>query len=110
MAIPRLSGSFWDELYARDAELVLDGHDHDYERFAPQAPDGTLDGARGVVEIVVGTGGADLEGFKEARPNSLVRMNEAHGVLELTLGVDSWSSRFVDTAGVARDASGGSCH
>ncbi len=65
--------SFWDELYAADAELVLGGHDHDYERFAPQAPDGTPDEARGVVEIVVGTGGADLEGFKEARPNSLVR-------------------------------------
>jgi hypothetical protein len=106
----RAVGSFWDELYAADAELVLDGHDHDYERFAPQAPDGTPDGTRGVVEIVVGTGGADLEGFKEARPNSLVRMNEAHGVLELTLGADSWSFRFIDVAGVARDAGGGSCH
>ena len=102
--------SFWDELYAADAELVLGGHDHDYERFAPQAPDGAPDDARGVVEIVVGTGGADLEGFKEARPNSLVRIDDAHGVLELTLGTDSWSFRFVDTAAVARDSGGGSCH
>jgi 3',5'-cyclic AMP phosphodiesterase CpdA len=80
--------SLWDELYAADAELVLVGHDHDYERFAPQAPDGTPDDARGVVQIVVGTGGTDLEGFGEARPNSLVRIDDAHGVIELTLGAD----------------------
>ena len=102
--------SFWDELYAAGAELVLSGHDHDYERFAPQAPDGTPDDARGVSQLVVGTGGADLEGFKEARPNSLVRIDDAHGVLELTLGAGSWSFRFVDIAGVARDSGGGSCH
>ena len=102
--------SFWDELYAADAELVLVGHDHDYERFAPQAPDGSPDDARGVVEIVVGTGGGDLEAFREARPNSLVRFDDAHGVLALTLGAGSWSSRFIDIAGVARDTGGGSCH
>ena len=84
----RAMGSFWDALYAADAELVLGGHDHDYERFAPQAPDGTPDDARGVVQFVVGTGGTDLEEFREARPNSLVRIDDAHGVLELTLGAD----------------------
>jgi acid phosphatase type 7 len=101
--------SFWDELYAADAELVLGGHDHDYERFAPQAPDGTPDDVRGVVQFVVGTGGADLEGFRKARPNSLVRIDDTHGVLQLTLGADSWSFRFVDIAGVARDVGGGRC-
>ena len=102
--------AFWDELYAADAELVLAGHDHDYERFAPQAPDGTPDDARGLVQFVVGTGGADLEGFKEARANSLVRMDDEHGVLELTLGADSWAFRFVATDGVPRDTGAGSCH
>jgi alkaline phosphatase len=106
----RALSSFWDELYAADAELVLAGHDHDYERFAPQAPDGTPDDAHGVVEIIVGTGGADLEGFKEARPNSLVRLDDAHGVIELTLRPDAWSFRFVDIAGAVRDAGGGTCH
>jgi hypothetical protein len=62
------------------------------------------------VQIVVGTGGADLEAFKQARPNSLVRIDDAHGVLELKLGADSWSSRFIDVAGVVRDTGDGSCH
>ena len=106
----RALGAIWDALYAADAELVLAGHDHDYERFAPQAPDGTLDEARGIVQVVVGTGGADLEAFRGSRPNSLVAINDAHGVLELTLDADSWSFRFVDVAGVARDAGEGSCH
>ena len=105
----RALDSFWDELYGADAEMVLAGHDHDYERFAPQAPDGTPD-EKGLVEIIVGTGGADLEGFEEARPNSLVRLDDAHGVLELTLRPDSWSFRFVDIAGIVRDVGDGSCH
>ena len=106
----RTLGSFWDALYAAGAELVLAGHDHDYERFAPQAPDGTPDDTHGVVQMVVGTGGTDLKGFRAARPNSLVRIDDAHGVLELTLGADSWSFRFLDVDGVTRDAGGGSCH
>jgi hypothetical protein len=103
-------GAIWDALYAADAELVLAGHDHDYERFLPQAPDGTLDEARGIVQVVVGTGGADLEAFRESRPNSVVAVNDAHGVLELTLDAGSWSFRFIDVAGVTRDAGGGDCH
>ncbi len=106
----RALGSLWDELYAGDADLVLSGHDHDYERFAPQAPDGSPDEARGIVEIVVGTGGADLEGFKGTRSNSLVRFDDANGVLELALDADAWSFSFVDIAGVIRDAGGGTCH
>ena len=101
---------FWDELYAANAELVLAGHDHDYERFAAQTPDATPDDARGLVQFVAGTGGAALEAFKDPRPNSIARINDTHGVLELTLLADSWSSRFVDTTGEARDAASGTCH
>jgi hypothetical protein len=103
-------GALWDALYTADAELVLAGHDHDYERFAPQAPDGTLDEARGISEIIVGTGGADLEAFRGSRPNSVVAINDANGVLELTLAAGSWSFRFVDVAGETRDAGSGTCH
>ena len=100
----------WDALYAAGADLVLDGHDHDYERFAPQDPGGTADSARGLVEIVAGTGGAELEPFTDPRANSLVRINDTYGVLELTLLADSWSSRFVRVDGSIRDQAAGTCH
>ncbi|MCP6768890.1 metallophosphoesterase, partial [Klebsiella pneumoniae] len=56
----RAMGSFWDALYAAGADVVVNGHDHDYERFAPQDPSGNLDRDRGILEFVVGTGGAEL--------------------------------------------------
>jgi hypothetical protein len=100
----------WDALYAGGADLVLDGHDHDYERFAPQDPGGTADAARGIVEIVAGTGGAPLEAFTNPRANSLVRIDDIYGVLELTLLADSWSSRLVGVDGSAHDQAAGPCH
>ena len=95
----RAVGPLWDALYAAGADVVLDGHDHDYERFAPQDPDGRADSARGITEIVAGMGGAELEAFREAQANSLVRVNDSYGLLELTLLADSWSFRFVDVDG-----------
>jgi hypothetical protein len=59
---------------------------------------------------LVGTGRAGLEAFREARANSLVRANDAHGLLELTLLADSWSFRVVDVAGTVRDQGTGICH
>ena len=89
---------------------MLDGHDHDYERFAPQDPDGAADASGGIVQIIAGTGGAELEAFKDPRPNSLVRINDTYGVLELTLLADAWSSRFVGVDGSVRDEGAGTCH
>ena len=104
-------GPLWDALSAAGADLVLNGHDHDYERFAPQDPDGTADATRGITEIVVGTGGATLEPFtKGPASNSAVRIDDAYGVLELTLGSDGWSFRFLDTTGTVRDQGSGICH
>ena len=102
--------ALWDALYAGGVDLVLDGHDHDYERFGPQDPAGTADPARGIVEIIAGTGGAELEGFKDPRPNSLVRLDDTYGVLELTLLADSWSSRFIGVDGAVHDEASGTCH
>ena len=62
------------------------------------------------MEIVAGTGGAPLESFKDPRPNSLVRINDTYGVLELTLSADSWSSRFVGADGSTHDEASGTCH
>lgn len=102
--------ALWDALYAGGADLVLDGHDHDYERFGPQDPGGTADPARGIVEIIAGTGGAELEAFKDARANSLVRLDDTYGVLELTLRADAWSSRFIGVDGAVHDEASGTCH
>ncbi len=85
----------WRALHAAGAELVLSGHDHDYERFAPQDADGRLDVARGVRQFVVGTGGAFLTPFRWAREHSEARANGSHGVLKLTLRDDGYAWRFL---------------
>ena len=101
---------FWDDLYRAGAELVLNGHDHDYERFAPQAPDGRADPGRGLREFVVGTGGVNLRQFRTIQPNSEVRANSSFGVLLLELRPNGYAWRFVPTAGSFTDGGSGTCH
>jgi len=102
---------FWDALYAANADLVLAGHDHTYERFAPQTPAGQRDTARGIREFVVGTGGASLYPFPIVRPNSEVRNNTAWGVLKLTLHASAFDWKFQPISGQSFTDSGSqSCH
>ena len=84
----------WQTLDAAGAELVVSGHEHDYERFARMHSDRTV-AAGGVRQFVVGTGGAMLRPFGTVAPNSLVRWNGSHGVLELTLSPTGYGWRFV---------------
>jgi hypothetical protein len=91
-------GAFWNVLYAHQATLVLNGHDHDYERFAPQDPSGHADPAHGIREFIVGTGGAALGSLAGVAPNSQVRNNGTYGVIELTLGDGAYDWRFVPVA------------
>ncbi|MEV0568750.1 discoidin domain-containing protein [Dactylosporangium sp. NPDC050588] len=101
---------FWDALYAAGADLVLNGHDHDYERFAPQRPDGVASPA-GIREFVVGTGGAGLRPFGTTVANSERRIAGTHGVLRLELGTNDYAWRFVDIDGTTRDQGGPvACH
>ncbi len=103
--------TFWDALYAAGATIVISGHDHEYERFAPQAPDGTADPVRGIREFVVGTGGAGLYSFGTPLPNSEVRDATSHGVLKLTLSVGSYTWQYVPVAGDSfTDSGSGTCH
>ena len=97
----------WRILYEGGADVVLSGHDHMYERFAPQDPDGGADPARGLRQFIVGTGGAVLYQFGSARPNSEVR-RAVFGVLRLTLG-DGYEWEFVSVSGPL-DAGAGVCH
>ncbi len=90
--------TWWRDLYAVHAEIVLSGHDHDYERFAPQSPDGKAD-PNGIRQFVSGTGGALHSPIVAVRPNSQVRNAATYGVLELTLRPHSYSWRFIPVAG-----------
>jgi hypothetical protein len=101
----------WDVLYAANADVVINGHDHDYERFAPQRPDGTRARWQGIREFVVGTGGAELRRFATVKPNSQVRNAETYGVLKLTLNRGSYNWKFVPVAGETFTDSGRTrCH
>lgn len=103
--------AFWTDLYAAGADLVLNGHEHVYERFAPQDPAGAADPARGIRQITVGTGGKNLTGFHTIGTNSEVRNAATFGVLELTLYPDGYAWRFAPEAGRAFTDSGiGWCH
>lgn len=88
----------WRVLYEFGADVVINGHDHNYERFAPQDPKGKAD-PKGIRAFVVGTGGAGLYEFRQIRPNSEVRNNRSYGVLKLTLGPTDYSWEFVPGAG-----------
>lgn len=100
----------WDLLWRGGADLVVNGHDHDYERFDPQAPDGSADAATGIVELVVGTGGGELRAFTRGAPNSVARIPDVYGLVALQLGADGWRSRFIATDGTLLDDAGGTCH
>jgi hypothetical protein len=101
----------WQALYDLNADVVLSGHNHQYERFAPQNPSGQLDTARGIREFVAGTGGASHYSFGTIQPNSEVRNGDTFGVLKLTLHSNSYDWQFVPEAGKTFTDSGtGSCH
>jgi acid phosphatase type 7 len=96
-------------LYDHDVELLLTGHSHNYERFEPIGPTGAAD-AQGVTQFVVGTGGRGFHPNTGAQPpESEILLTNVFGVLELTLGVGSWSSRFVDEGGQTLDSAAGVC-
>ena len=100
----------WDALYRHGADVVLVGHDHDYERFAPQDPDGTLDTEYGIREFVVGTGGAGLRGVGTPIANSEVVIEGVHGVIALSLRAGGYDWAFVGVDRSVLDAGTGACH
>jgi Bacterial Ig-like domain (group 2) len=99
-------------LYDNGAEMLLSGNDHDYERFGPQAPDQSPDPTRGVVEIVVGTGGKSHGAINlPLQPNSAAQNADTYGVLRLVLHPSSYEWRFIPVAGrTFTDAGSANCH
>jgi acid phosphatase type 7 len=103
--------AFWQLLYSYNADLILNGHDHIYERFAPQDPVGAADPARGMREFVVGTGGANHTTIASVAANSEVRNIDSFGVLKLTLHPTGYDWHFVHESGESfSDSGSGSCH
>jgi len=98
----------WRILYEDGADVVLGAHDHVYERFAPQDPDGAPDSVNGIREFVVGTGGAPPYPFVDVKPNSEVRLS-ANGVLRLALKAGGYDWNFIAVNGPG-DAGSGTCH
>lgn len=91
-------GPLWNALYARRADVVLNGHEHLYERFAKQNPSGQAD-PQGIRQFTVGTGGASHYGFSTPLPTSEVRNGNTFGVLKLTLHPNGYDWQFVPVAG-----------
>jgi hypothetical protein len=105
------SQSFWDALYSAGADVVLNGHDHIYERFAPQTPSATVDNARGIREFIVGTGGANHTSLTTTAANSEVRDASTYGVLKMTLHANSYDWQFTPEAGrTFTDSGTTTCH
>jgi len=101
---------FWRLLVARGADVVLNGHNHDYQRYAPMDGRGRRD-ARGVREFIVGTGGRNLNGLgsPSTRPPTLeAAQATSFGVLALTLRPDGYGWRFQTAAGSPAYADSGS--
>jgi len=114
-SITYYTAAIWDALYEYGADLVLNGHDHAYQRFAPQKPDGTPDNAFGIRQIVAGTGGGEtLYSLAEPAPagsNIQVRNNTTHGVLKVTLRTGEYDWKFVPSSGATfTDSGSGNCH
>jgi fibronectin type 3 domain-containing protein len=103
--------AFWTALYNAGADVVLAGHAHDYERFAPQTADGAADAAKGLREFVVGTGGDGFQTMGTPIANSVVRQNTSFGILKMTLHAGGYDWQFMPAAGYSFTDSGtASCH
>lgn len=105
----RYTKAAWDLLYQFDADLIINGHDHLYERFAPQDPDGRPDSVRGIRQFTIGTGGATLyQVTPNLSPNSQVRLSQ-WGVVKFTLTSTGYDWQFIPVSGPG-DSGSGVCH
>jgi acid phosphatase type 7 len=101
----------WRALQQGGVDLALGGHEHNYERFAPQDAEGTPDPEHGIREFVVGTGGKSLYPLGTPLPTSEVRNDTTYGVLKLTLHPDSYDWQFVPVEGGSfADSGTANCH
>jgi hypothetical protein len=103
---------FWQDLYDHGAEFVINGHDHNYQRYVAMTPTGLRDPAKGIREFIVGTGGNGHTALNTASvPNREAANDKAYGVLRLTLHPAGYEWQFLSTQKVPyNDAGADSCH
>jgi LysM repeat protein len=89
----------FNALYEYGADIVLSGHDHNYERFAPQDPGGKLDLERGIRQFVIGTGGNGLRGLRFIQPNTEASDSDTWGIVKFTLRADGYDWEFLPIPG-----------
>ncbi|MEO7261619.1 MAG: fibronectin type III domain-containing protein [Jatrophihabitantaceae bacterium] len=103
--------AFWNDLYNAGADIVLNGHAHDYERLNPQTGAGVADPAKGIREFIVGTGGENFQSLGPPIANSAIANASAFGVLTLTLHANTYDWQFVPASGYSLNDSGSAtCH
>lgn len=103
--------ALWQALYAGGADVILNAHSHSYERFAPQAPDATVDTARGIREFIVGTGGAEPDGSRAgAAKNSEAWNGTTSGVLKLVLRSTGYDWSYLSAGNSWSDSGSAACH
>jgi hypothetical protein len=102
----------WQTLYDEGVDVLLVGHDHDYERFVPMDATGQADPSKGVREFVVGTGGGNLRPFgNPPLPTTAARSSSTWGVLRLSLAPRKYAWKFLPvTPGRFADSGAGACH
>lgn len=100
----------WQLLADAGVDVVVQGHDHGYERFAPMSASGKRDSTAGIRAFVVGTGGARLYSFGAPLKTSDVHDNTSHGVLKFTLRADSYDWQFLPADGSFSDSGTATCH
>ena len=102
--------ALWDIMYDGGVDVVLNGHEHHYERFNPQNPSGVADPKRGIEQIIAGTGGGDLRGVHPTVGNSVFEVHGVFGLLKLSVGAREYRSAFIGTDGRVWDTGSGACH
>jgi hypothetical protein len=102
--------AWWNVLYGAHADVVLNGHVHNYQRFAPLNPSGAKDPVNGITEYIVGTGGEGLKSMSAGAVPQPVVGKKTFGYLRFTLLAAGWKAEFIDANGSVLDTSTGTCH
>jgi hypothetical protein len=101
---------WWKLLYAAHADVVLNAHIHDFQRYPALDPSGAADPTGGITEYVVGTGGEGFTDFVSTiRPKPVVHL-QRFGYLRIRLNASGWRAKFIDSTGTVADTSTGTCH